>query len=185
VECRVTPHQQQIHYQWTCPHPPCDGKYRKVYNNLILIVAETSALNGKYLCIHTINNKRSEHTFNLRIQSGTVGSDTLVIRQNSKRLLRNTLITDPQQIKQGLGCTTSRSGGKARFRLEDNATEVHLNYTKWTEFAVRITHEELVKRNGQYQCIDNRQVVPFNIYLGNGKPYTNYNMTVKLTILHS
>ena len=52
LECRVTPHQQQIHYQWTCPHPPCDGEYRKVYNNLILIVA-TATTGGQYKCTPT------------------------------------------------------------------------------------------------------------------------------------
>jgi hypothetical protein len=52
LECRVTPHQQQIHYQWTCPHPPCDGEYRKVYNNLILIVA-TPTTSGRYKCTPT------------------------------------------------------------------------------------------------------------------------------------
>ena len=61
LECRVTPHQQQIHYQWTCPHPPCDGEYRKVYNNLILIVA-TITTSGRYKCTPTPNGKEDSAT---------------------------------------------------------------------------------------------------------------------------
>ena len=56
LECRVTPHQQQIHYNWTCPHPPCDGEYRKVYNNLILIIANTTT-GGQYKCTPTPHGK--------------------------------------------------------------------------------------------------------------------------------
>ena len=54
LECRVTPHQRhcKIHYSWTCPQPPCDGEYRKVYNNLILIVA-TATTGGQYTCTPT------------------------------------------------------------------------------------------------------------------------------------
>ena len=66
LECRVTPHQQQIHNQWTCPHPPCDGEYRKVYNNLILIVA-TATTSGQYKCTPTAHG--SEVSATLTVQT--------------------------------------------------------------------------------------------------------------------
>ena len=66
LECRVTPHQQQIHYQWTCPHPPCDREYRKVYNNLILIVA-TDTTSGRYKC--TPNPHENEVSVSLTVQT--------------------------------------------------------------------------------------------------------------------
>ena len=65
LECRVTPHQQQIHYQWTCPHPSCDGEYRKVYNNLILIVA-TDTTSGRYKCTTTPHGSEVSATLTVR-----------------------------------------------------------------------------------------------------------------------
>ena len=65
LECRVTPHQQQIHYQWTCPHPPCDGEHRKVYNNLILIVA-TPTTGGRYKCTPTPHGNEDSATLTVQ-----------------------------------------------------------------------------------------------------------------------
>ena len=65
LECRVTPHQQQIHYNWICPHPPCDGEYRKVYNNLILIVATTTT-GGRYKCTPTPHGREVSATLTVQ-----------------------------------------------------------------------------------------------------------------------
>ena len=64
LECRVTPHQQQTYYKWTCPHPPCDGEYRKVYNNLILIVA-TATTSGRYKCTPNPHGNEVSSTLNV------------------------------------------------------------------------------------------------------------------------
>ena len=65
LECRVTPHQQQTHYNWTCPRPPCDGEYRKVYNNLILIVATTTT-SGQYKCTPTPHRNQVSATLTIQ-----------------------------------------------------------------------------------------------------------------------
>ena len=49
--------EREIHYNWTCPHPPCDGEYRKVYNNLLLIVA-TPTTSGQYKCTPSPNGNQ-------------------------------------------------------------------------------------------------------------------------------
>ena len=54
LECAASDVPPQAQYKWTCPHGPCDNEYRKVYNNVIVLVVTntTTATSGdKYECI--------------------------------------------------------------------------------------------------------------------------------------
>ena len=38
LKCTASELPPQAQYQWTCPHGPCDNEYRKIYNNVIVLV---------------------------------------------------------------------------------------------------------------------------------------------------
>ena len=184
LECRVTPHQQQIHYQWTCPHPPCDGEYRKVYNNLILIVA-TPTTSGRYKCTPTPHGNEVSNTLTAQTSfaqgkmptvycietlyhnicppsSTSIG--TLALYNRSKLLLQNTLISDPQQIPNGLVCTTSVSGGLVRFRSEGGTTILGSRQGESTT-----VESSQLNQNGRYVCFEGKRERPFYIYFNNSE----------------
>jgi hypothetical protein len=164
LECRVTPHQQQIHYQWTCPHPPCDGEYRKVYNNLILIVA-TAKTGGLYKCTPTPHG--SEVSATLVVQT-SLTQGTLALYNRSKLLLQNTLITDPQQTPNGLVCT-GRSGEAPRFRFDGGAT-IHGS----RQGQSTTVQSSQLNQNGRYVCYDGGREWHFHIYFNNGELHLIY-----------
>ena len=91
---------------------------------------------------------------------------TLALYSRSKLLLQNTLITDPQQIPNGLVCTSSVSGG-ARFRFKGGYTILGRRQGQST--TVQSSH---LNHNGRYVCFDGRKEWPFYIYFNNGE-YTS------------
>ena len=87
---------------------------------------------------------------------------TLALYNRSKLLLQNTLITDPQQIPNGLVCTTGVSGGAGRFRFEDGTTIHGSRQGQGTTIP-----SSQLNQNGQYMCFDGGREQPFYIYFGN------------------
>ena len=100
--------------------------------------------------------------------SSTTG--TLALYNRSKLLLQNTLITDPQQIPNGLVCTTSVSGGVGRFRYGDRTTIPGSRGGQ--SYTVQSSH---LNQNGRYVCFDGGRERPFYIYFNNHSEfYMNY-----------
>ena len=100
---------------------------------------------------------------------------SLALYNRSKLLLQNTLITDPQQIPNGLVCTTSVSGGLGRFRFEDG-TIIHGR----RQGQSTTVQSSQLNQNGRYTCFDGGKEQPFYIYFGNCEytslhGYTNYS----------
>ena len=53
LECISSELPPQVQYKWTCPHGPCDKEYRKVYNNVIVLVVTnttTATSSDRYKC---------------------------------------------------------------------------------------------------------------------------------------
>ena len=96
--------------------------------------------------------------------STTLGS--LNVYNSSKLLLQNTLITDPQQIPNGLVCTTSVSGGVPRFRFEDGTTILGRRQGQSTT-----VQSSQLNQNGRYVCFDGGRERSFYIYFKNGELY--------------
>ena len=90
----------------------------------------------------------------------------LALYNRSKLLLQNTLITDPQQIPNGLVCTTGRNGGVPRFRFEDGTT-IH-GRRRGQSTTVQSLQ---LNQNGRYLCLDGGREWPFYIrfYFNNGE----------------
>jgi hypothetical protein len=89
---------------------------------------------------------------------------TLALYNRSKRLLQNTLITDPKQIPNGLVCTTGRSGGVGRFRFEDGTTILGRRQGQSTT-----VQSSQLNQNGRYVCFDGGRERSFYIYFNNGE----------------
>ena len=94
----------------------------------------------------------------------------LALYNRRKRLLQNTLITDPQQIPNGLVCTTSMSGGEARFRFEGGSTIHGRRQGQSTT-----VQSSQLNQNGRYVCFDGGREWSFHIYFSNGE-YTSYRI---------
>jgi hypothetical protein len=93
----------------------------------------------------------------------TTTAGTLTLFNSSKLLLQNTLITDPQQIPNGLVCTTGRDGG-ARFRFEDGTTIHGRRQGQSTT-----VQSSQLNQNGRYVCSGGGREWPFYIYFNNGE----------------
>ena len=89
---------------------------------------------------------------------------TLALYNKSKLLLRNTLITDPQQIPNGLVCTNSMSGGIGRFRFEGGTAIQGSRQGQSTT-----VQRSQLNQNGPYVCYDGGREQPFHIYFSNGE----------------
>ena len=89
---------------------------------------------------------------------------SLALYNRSKLLLQNTLITDPQQIPNGLVCTTSWGGGEARFRFEDGTTILGSRGGQSTT-----VQSSQLNQNGRYVCYDGGREWPLYIYFNNGE----------------
>jgi hypothetical protein len=90
------------------------------------------------------------------------GTLALYNRNNSKLLLRNTLITDPQKIPNGLVCTTGVSGGVGRLRFEDGTTILGSRQGQSAP-----VQSSKLNQNGRYVCFDGGREWPFYIYFNN------------------
>ena len=86
----------------------------------------------------------------------------LALYNRRKLLLQNTLITDPQQIPNGLVCTTGRSGGVGRFRFEDGTTILGSRQGQSTT-----VQTSQLNQNGRYVCFDVGREWTFSIYFNN------------------
>ena len=93
-----------------------------------------------------------------------LGIRTLALYNRSKLLLQNTLITDPQQIPNGLVCTTGVSGGLTRFRFEDGSTILGSRLGQSTT-----VQSSQLNQNGRYVCFDGGREWPFHIYFSIGE----------------
>ena len=89
---------------------------------------------------------------------------TLALYSRNKLLLQNTLITDPQQIPNGLVCTTGGSGGMPRFKFEDGTTMLNQRHGQST-----IVQNSQLNQNGRYVCFDSGKEWPFYIYFNNSE----------------
>ena len=103
---------------------------------------------------------------------------SLALYNRSKLLLQNTLITDPQQIPNGLVCTTSRSGGLGRFRFEDG-TAIHGRRQGQSTTVQR----SQLNQNGQYLCFDGGREWSFHIYFNNGE--YSHLLTTQIIDMHT
>ena len=92
----------------------------------------------------------------------------LALDNSSKLLLWNTLITDPQEIPNGLVCTTGRDGGWPRFRFEDGTAILGRRQGQST--TVQCSQ---LNQNGHYVCFEGGREWPFYIYFNNGKASKN------------
>ena len=100
---------------------------------------------------------------------------TLAVYNNSKRLLQNTLITDPRQIPNGLKCFTGRSGSPVNFEFENNTI---MNVTSQGQNKTIQNYQ--LNRNGRYACTKSNleSIRPFYIYFNNGECYIEYQCRV-------
>ena len=87
---------------------------------------------------------------------------TLALYNRSKLLLQNTLITDPQQIPNGLVCTTS-GDGEVKFRFEDGTTILGSRNGQSTT-----VQSSQLNQNGRYVCFGGGREFPFYIFFVNG-----------------
>ena len=88
---------------------------------------------------------------------------TLALYNRNKLLLQNTLITDPQQIPNGLVCTIGMSG-KPRFRFEDGTTILGRRQGQSTT-----VQSSQLNQNGRYVCFEGGREMSFYIYFNNGE----------------
>ena len=89
---------------------------------------------------------------------------TVALYNNSKLLLQDTLITDPQQIPNGLTCVTSRSGGSVKFGIGSNKKPVPSRSGQNTTI-----QSSQLNKNGLYICYDVGEDRNFHIYFDNGE----------------
>ena len=89
--------------------------------------------------------------------------DTPALYNKSKLLLPNTLITDPQQIPNGLVCISrEKDDEEGGFRFENGTTILGSRQGRSTTL-----QSTQLNQNGRYVCFDDEREWPLYIYLSN------------------